>query len=205
MSTIPTGFPKNTTAVSPIRRILPTTCKIPLLLDNFVMQAWWAAAQGWQDQTVGIRPSRNIFCRLRPTLRRIHFLLGRAVGNSCSTYSPPQGINERTIIVVTSDHGEQFLEHGYFGHGNSGYQVGPARPLYYQRPTAPQHRRSASRQSGQCRRYPAHPAGPAQLANRSGRTGAGALVFTRVRRCRTRPPRAFIQREPSWATGLSAP
>ncbi|MEW6753953.1 MAG: sulfatase [Candidatus Latescibacterota bacterium] len=33
------------------------------------------------------------------------------------------GADGRTLVVVLADHGEQFLEHGFFGHGNSGYQV----------------------------------------------------------------------------------
>ena len=44
MSTIPTGFPKNTTAASPIQRTLPTICKTLSSSTIFVMQAWWEAA-----------------------------------------------------------------------------------------------------------------------------------------------------------------
>jgi arylsulfatase A-like enzyme len=32
------------------------------------------------------------------------------------------GLRDRTVIVVLSDHGEEFLEHGRFGHGQSLYQ-----------------------------------------------------------------------------------
>ncbi len=34
-----------------------------------------------------------------------------------------QGIAENTLIIVTSDHGEQFGEHGLFGHANSLYRA----------------------------------------------------------------------------------
>ncbi len=32
------------------------------------------------------------------------------------------GLADRTIVAVTSDHGEEFLEHGIFGHGHTLYQ-----------------------------------------------------------------------------------
>lgn len=33
-----------------------------------------------------------------------------------------EGLSDRTIIAVTSDHGEEFQEHGIFGHGHTLYQ-----------------------------------------------------------------------------------
>ena len=39
------------------------------------------------------------------------------------------GLDRNTVVLVTSDHGEQLLEHGFFGHANSGYDVGLHVPL----------------------------------------------------------------------------
>ncbi len=32
------------------------------------------------------------------------------------------GLSDNTLVVLTADHGEEFLEHGYFGHGRTLYQ-----------------------------------------------------------------------------------
>ena len=40
-----------------------------------------------------------------------------------------QGLDNRTVIVVTSDHGEEFLEHGLFGHGLTLYDESLHVPL----------------------------------------------------------------------------
>lgn len=39
------------------------------------------------------------------------------------------GVAERTLVVVTSDHGEEFGEHGFFGHGESLYEPVTRIPL----------------------------------------------------------------------------
>jgi arylsulfatase A-like enzyme len=39
---------------------------------------------------------------------------------------------ERTLIIITSDHGEEFLEHGHVGHGTSAFQEQVAVPLLMQ-------------------------------------------------------------------------
>ena len=48
------------------------------------------------------------------------------------------GVEESTIVVVIADHGEQLLEHGYFGHGNSGYDVGLHVPFILRDPLNPE-------------------------------------------------------------------
>ncbi len=45
-----------------------------------------------------------------------------------------QGRYENTIIVITADHGEEFMEHGNIGHGNSLYEEVLAVPLIVRAP-----------------------------------------------------------------------
>ena len=94
-----------------------------LQLDNFVMRAWWAAAQGWRDQAVKPEQVAAYFADYIQLYDASIAYWDEHLGALLDLLAV-QGIDQRTIIVVTSDHGEQFLEHGYFGHGNSGYQVG---------------------------------------------------------------------------------
>jgi arylsulfatase A-like enzyme len=57
-----------------------------------------------------------------------------------------RGVLDNTIVIVTSDHGEQFGEHGLFLHGNSLYQPLLHVPLMIRfPPQAPAGRRVASR------------------------------------------------------------
>jgi arylsulfatase A-like enzyme len=46
------------------------------------------------------------------------------------------GLDENTIVVVTSDHGEEFQEHGSWGHGHSVYQELLGVPLMFRWPGA---------------------------------------------------------------------
>lgn len=48
-----------------------------------------------------------------------------------------QGVLQRTIVVVTSDHGEEFMEHGAWDHGNTLYQAGVHVPLLVIAPGVP--------------------------------------------------------------------
>lgn len=41
-----------------------------------------------------------------------------------------RGVLDSTIVVITSDHGEEFLEHGIFGHGNTAYRAAVQVPLF---------------------------------------------------------------------------
>ncbi len=45
------------------------------------------------------------------------------------------GLEENTIVVVTSDHGEEFQEHGSWGHGHSVYQELLGVPLMFRWPS----------------------------------------------------------------------
>jgi arylsulfatase A-like enzyme len=48
-----------------------------------------------------------------------------------------RGLTQNTLIVVTSDHGEEFGEHGVFWHGNSLYRPSVEVPLVMRLPGAP--------------------------------------------------------------------
>ncbi|MGQ0552576.1 MAG: sulfatase [Planctomycetota bacterium] len=44
------------------------------------------------------------------------------------------GLSERTIVIITSDHGEEFGEHGFFGHGETLYDANTRIPLIVRLP-----------------------------------------------------------------------
>ncbi|HSE46889.1 MAG TPA: sulfatase, partial [Gemmatimonadales bacterium] len=48
-----------------------------------------------------------------------------------------RGLTQNTLIIVTSDHGEEFGEHGVFWHGNSLYRPSVQIPLVVRLPGAP--------------------------------------------------------------------
>lgn len=48
-----------------------------------------------------------------------------------------RGVLDNTIVVITSDHGEQFMEHGLFDHGNSLYRFATEVPLVILGPGVP--------------------------------------------------------------------
>lgn len=49
-------------------------------------------------------------------------------------YLKQSGLWENSIVVVTSDHGEEFLDHGFWGHGHSVYQEQVHVPLFFHCP-----------------------------------------------------------------------
>jgi arylsulfatase A-like enzyme len=55
-----------------------------------------------------------------------------------------QELLDRTLVVVTSDHGEAFLEHGYIGHGSLPHEEVVHVPLLMRGPGVPRGRRVAS-------------------------------------------------------------
>jgi arylsulfatase A-like enzyme len=94
-----------------------------LRLEEFVMRAWWDVAQGWRDPTLGHDQVASYFADYIQLYDASIFYWDEYLGHLLGSLEAG-GMDQRTIIVITSDHGEQFLEHGYFGHANSGYQVG---------------------------------------------------------------------------------
>ena len=51
------------------------------------------------------------------------------------------GLADDTVVVLTSDHGEEFLDHGLLGHGGHLYQESVAVPLIFRGPGVPAGRR----------------------------------------------------------------
>lgn len=51
------------------------------------------------------------------------------------------GLDDRTLIVLTADHGEEFLEHGYVEHGWTLHNESIHVPLIFWRPDDPVHRK----------------------------------------------------------------
>lgn len=91
-----------------------------LLLERSHAAAWWGTAQGWWDSDAERHRVEGYFAdyerlydgailywdgQVRRLLRAIE-TTGQA-GN--------------TLVIVTSDHGEQLFEHGFFGHGNAAF------------------------------------------------------------------------------------
>lgn len=68
----------------------------------------------------------NDFCRAMydGEVDDVDTQLGRLLGHLVR-----RGLENRTVIVVTSDHGEEFLEHGLFGHGLTLYDESLRVPL----------------------------------------------------------------------------
>jgi arylsulfatase A-like enzyme len=48
-----------------------------------------------------------------------------------------RGLHDRTIVVVTADHGEEFVEHGYLGHGKQLFEESLRVPLVLAGPGIP--------------------------------------------------------------------
>ncbi len=64
---------------------------------------------------------------MRPYDQAIAYLdaeIGRLLGGLAE-----RGLLENTLVIVTSDHGEEFGEHGVYGHGHTLYQAALAVPL----------------------------------------------------------------------------
>lgn len=64
---------------------------------------------------------------MRPYDQAIAYLdaeIGRLLGALAE-----RGLLENTLVIVTSDHGEEFGEHGFYGHGHTLYQAALAVPL----------------------------------------------------------------------------
>ena len=99
-----------------------------LLLETMVMRAWWSAAQGWWDDPAHERDVARYFEDYSDLYDASIACWDEAVGSILAALAQA-GLDRSTIVVITSDHGEQLLEHGYFGHANSGYDVGLHVPL----------------------------------------------------------------------------
>ncbi len=97
-----------------------------LLLETFAMRAWWSVVQKWRPGKEGeIATYFDDYSDLYDASIAYWDDSVAAIRESLAA----NGFDRNTIIVVTSDHGEQLLEHGFFGHANSGYEVGLHVPL----------------------------------------------------------------------------
>jgi arylsulfatase A-like enzyme len=104
-------------------------------------------AAGWvRDVAVGVNRGR----RSPPPAAAVAYLLGLYDGEIRSwddTFAAllerldAAGLLERTIIVVTADHGEEFLEHGNLTHGEHVYEETIRVPLVIAGPGIPARRR----------------------------------------------------------------
>ena len=56
---------------------------------------------------------------------------------SCSSELQRQGLLDNTLVIITSDHGEAFGDHRFFGHGNAVYLDEIGVPLVILSPGAP--------------------------------------------------------------------
>ncbi len=94
-----------------------------LLLETRIMQAWWSKDQKWWDGTDQPNAVKEYFADYEQLYDASIFYWDEVVGSLLKTLVE-RGMDQSTIIAIVSDHGEQFLEHGYFGHANSGYEEG---------------------------------------------------------------------------------
>ncbi len=99
-----------------------------LLLETMVMRAWWSTVQKWRDEGEAPGQVARYFEDYSDLYDSSIAYWDEAVGSILESLAR-NGLDRNTVVVVTSDHGEQLLEHGFFGHANSGYDVGLHVPL----------------------------------------------------------------------------
>ncbi|MFH1571481.1 MAG: sulfatase [Gemmatimonadota bacterium] len=107
-----------------------------LLLERRHAAAWWSASQQWWDSDAERADTEAYFrdygLLYDGAVRYWDGELRRLLAAVAET-----GQERRTVVLITADHGEQLLEHGYFGHANSGYEVGLRVPLIVWDPLDP--------------------------------------------------------------------
>ncbi len=99
-----------------------------LLLESMAMRAWWSTVQKWRDEGEEFEQVARYFEDYSDLYDSSIAYWDEAVGSILESLVR-NGLDRNTVIVITSDHGEQLLEHGFFGHANSGYDVGLHVPL----------------------------------------------------------------------------
>ena len=105
-----------------------------LLLASMTMKAWWGTVQGWWEEEREQAEVERYFAEYSQMYdasiaywdEQLSLLFAALEG---------AGAAERTIVIITSDHGEQLLEHAFFGHANSAYDVGLRVPFIYRDPS----------------------------------------------------------------------
>ena len=99
-----------------------------LLLEERHAAAWWGEAQGWWNSDAEQRQTEAYFSDYSRLYDGAISYWDSQVARLLADLEAC-GQAERTIVVIVADHGEQLMEHGYFGHANSGYDVGLQIPL----------------------------------------------------------------------------
>ena len=99
-----------------------------LLLETMVMRAWWSTVQKWRGEGEDAGEIARYFEDYSDLYDSSIAYWDEAVGAILEALRR-NGLDRNTVVLVTSDHGEQLLEHGFFGHANSGYDVGLHVPL----------------------------------------------------------------------------
>ncbi len=102
-------------------------------------EALWSGEEAWRDG--GPAPwipekHREILDRYDRTIREADALVGQLLAALDDL-----GLADRTFVVVTSDHGEAFGEHGIAGHGFTPHQEALDVPLIFRGPGVPANRR----------------------------------------------------------------
>lgn len=108
-----------------------------LLHEQFVMDAWWGTVQKWWPSEEREAEVRRYFADYE-LLYDASIAYWDQVVAGLLTVLDEQGMADNTMILIVSDHGEQLLEHGFFGHGNSGYEVGIRIPFIFYDPLTEQ-------------------------------------------------------------------
>ena len=105
------------------------------LREQMHATAWWSAAQLWWPSESSRDSVAAYFADYERaydgTIRYWDDQVKRIVAALRQS-----GHDGHTVLVLTSDHGEQLLDHGFFGHASSGYEEGLRVPLIWVDPAA---------------------------------------------------------------------
>jgi len=77
-----------------------------------------AYADLFPDPPAGYEPSADVPARYDPALYDREIRYTDDLMRRLFDVLREEGLAENTVVVVTSDHGEEFLDHGYLGHGS---------------------------------------------------------------------------------------
>jgi arylsulfatase A-like enzyme len=117
-------------------------------LEEAFLRPYDGAADGTTAQLIAHREGQgglsasdapNLIDRYDAGIRQMDDELGRLL-----TFLRDEGLMEETLLVVTSDHGEEFFEHGGVLHGQTQFQEVLHVPLLLCGPGIPKHRRVKS-------------------------------------------------------------
>ncbi len=115
-----------------------------LFLHTYEVHAPYEPPAAWEGHFEGDGHSGEEPGRLKRDLydREIRYLDGRL--EALWSGLAERGLLERSLVVVTSDHGEEFYEHGFWGHGATVYEEQLRVPLLFVGPGVPSGQRIAA-------------------------------------------------------------